>query len=146
YIGLVGTRRSWRGRGLASALVAHALAAMKGAGYGRALLTADTANPVHGLYERLGFVTERRHVTYQRPIMRRAGHRGRRPGSTSRGEQAAECADRREGHGGADRAGAPTHAVRRSRGGPRGEQTRGAPGSRGAQVTGAGRRGELVMR
>jgi ribosomal protein S18 acetylase RimI-like enzyme len=70
YIGFVGTRRSWRGRGLASALVAHALAAMKDAGYARALLTVDTENPTgaHRLYERLGFATERRYVTYQRPI------------------------------------------------------------------------------
>jgi ribosomal protein S18 acetylase RimI-like enzyme len=70
YIGQIGTRRSWRGRGLASALVGAALAAMKDAGYVRAALTVDTENPTgaHGLYERLGFVTERRYVSYQRPI------------------------------------------------------------------------------
>lgn len=70
YIGQIGTRRSWRGRGLASALVGTALAAMKKAGYERAALTVDTENPTgaHGLYERLGFVTERQYVSYQRPI------------------------------------------------------------------------------
>jgi len=50
--------------------VARALAAMKGAGYGRATLTVDTGNPAHGLYQRLGFVNERRYATYQRPIPR----------------------------------------------------------------------------
>jgi mycothiol synthase len=70
YIGQIGTRRSWRGRGLASALVGAALSAMKDAGYERATLTVDTDNPTgaHGLYERLGFATERQYVSYQRPI------------------------------------------------------------------------------
>jgi mycothiol synthase len=70
YIGQIGTRRAWRGRGLASALVGAALAAMKAAGYGRATLTVDTESPTgaQGLYERLGFVTERRYVSYLRQI------------------------------------------------------------------------------
>jgi mycothiol synthase len=70
YIGQVGTRRPWRGRGLGSTLVCTTLAAMKKAGYGRAALTVDAGNPTgaQDLYERLGFVTERQNVSYQRPI------------------------------------------------------------------------------
>jgi mycothiol synthase len=70
YIGQVGTRRSWRGRGLASAAVCATLGAMSRAGYGRAALTVDTGSPTgaQGLYERLGFVTEHRRVTFQRPV------------------------------------------------------------------------------
>jgi mycothiol synthase len=78
YIGQIGTRRAWRGRGLASALVVAALAAMRDAGYRRATLTVDTASPTgaHGLYERLGFVTEQQYVSYQRPVAAPAPGRG----------------------------------------------------------------------
>jgi len=70
YVGQIGTRRSWRGRGLASALVGAALAAMRDVGYERAALTVDSENQTgaQGLYERLGFVTRRRYVSHQRPI------------------------------------------------------------------------------
>lgn len=70
YIGQVGTRRPWRGRGLASVLVCASIAAMKKAGYGKATLTVDAGNPTGAvsLYERLGFTVERRYVSYHRPV------------------------------------------------------------------------------
>ena len=70
YLARIGTRRPWRGRGLGTALVCASLAAMRDAGYDRATLTVDAANPTGAvsLYERLGFVAERQIVSYQRPI------------------------------------------------------------------------------
>jgi mycothiol synthase len=70
YLGQVGTRRAWRGRGLAATLVCATLAAMKKAGYGHALLTVDDANPTGALdlYLRLGFEVERQRVTYRRAV------------------------------------------------------------------------------
>ena len=67
YIGLVGTRREWRGRGLASALLADSMRAMRDAGLERAVLDVDTENPTGalGVYERLGFVATTRDAAYR---------------------------------------------------------------------------------
>jgi mycothiol synthase len=60
YIGTVGTRRPWRKRGLASALLADSLAAAAADGKATASLGVDTANPTGavGVYERLGFTAQ----------------------------------------------------------------------------------------
>jgi ribosomal protein S18 acetylase RimI-like enzyme len=57
YVGLVGTRRDWRGKGIASALLAHVLAASRDAGLEKSVLDVDTENPTGalGLYEAQGF-------------------------------------------------------------------------------------------
>ncbi|HSV64906.1 MAG TPA: GNAT family N-acetyltransferase [Mycobacteriales bacterium] len=70
YLGLIGTRRAWRKRGLASALVSTALAAARARGYRRVTLTVDADNAAGalGLYQRLGFTTVQRYVTYHRPV------------------------------------------------------------------------------
>jgi ribosomal protein S18 acetylase RimI-like enzyme len=70
HIGQVGTRRSYRGRGLARALLARTLAAGRQAGYGSASLGVDADNPTGalGLYERLGFTVRRKYVTYVKEI------------------------------------------------------------------------------
>ena len=67
YIGLVGTRREWRGRGLASALLADSMRAMRDRGLERAVLDVDTENPTGalGVYERLGFVATTRDAAYR---------------------------------------------------------------------------------
>lgn len=61
YINLLGTRRAWRGRGAGRALLCRALTAFAEAGFQRAALHVDAANPTGalGLYERVGFTVER---------------------------------------------------------------------------------------
>jgi mycothiol synthase len=70
YVGALGTRRGWRGRGAARALLARAAAAYAEAGYDRAALDVDADNPTGalGLYTSLGFATERESVNYSRAL------------------------------------------------------------------------------
>jgi ribosomal protein S18 acetylase RimI-like enzyme len=70
YIGKVGTRREYRGRGLASHLLRHALAAYKEAGYDVSSLDVDSENPTGalGVYERTGFVVESRWSDYSNSV------------------------------------------------------------------------------
>ncbi|MCC3779287.1 GNAT family N-acetyltransferase [Streptomyces sp. UNOB3_S3] len=69
-IGHLGTRPAHRGRGAARALLAHTLAEAGHQGYDRAELVVDAANPTGalGLYQRMGFATEREFITYARPL------------------------------------------------------------------------------
>ncbi len=66
YSELLGVRRAWRGRGVAVALLAGAMAAFKADGMAYAVLGVDTANPsgAHGLYERLGYQVVHGEVLY----------------------------------------------------------------------------------
>ncbi len=66
YVGKVGTLREFRGRGLAAALLRHALAAYQAAGYDEAALDVDSENPTGalGVYERAGFAVESRWTDY----------------------------------------------------------------------------------
>lgn len=68
WIGQVGTRRPYRGRGVARALLAQVLAAAAEAGCQRIALGVDAENPTGalGLYERLGFVVRRTFANYAR--------------------------------------------------------------------------------
>ncbi|TDO59706.1 mycothiol synthase [Kribbella sp. VKM Ac-2571] len=70
YIGQVGTRRAYRGRGLARAALAKVLAKAAEAGYQRAALGVDADNPTGalGLYEGLGFVTHQKFISYALPV------------------------------------------------------------------------------
>jgi ribosomal protein S18 acetylase RimI-like enzyme len=70
YIGQVGTRRPWRRRGLAGALLADVLAGAAAAGKGVAYLSVDADSPTGavGVYERVGFEVEARSVSYQRTL------------------------------------------------------------------------------
>jgi mycothiol synthase len=69
YVATVGTVRAWRGRGVAGALLAHALRAAAGLGFARSSLSVDTQNPTGalGVYDRAGYVLHRRDVTYAVP-------------------------------------------------------------------------------
>jgi GNAT superfamily N-acetyltransferase len=60
YVWIVGTRRSQRKRGVASALLARVLKEAAGAGFATASLEADADSPTGaiGLYQGLGFVVE----------------------------------------------------------------------------------------
>jgi ribosomal protein S18 acetylase RimI-like enzyme len=57
FVGKVGTLRGFRGRGVASTLLRHSLAAYREAGYDEASLTVDSQNPTGALavYRRAGF-------------------------------------------------------------------------------------------
>jgi mycothiol synthase len=70
YIGQVGSRRAYRGRGLARAALAKALTEGAQAGYQQASLGVDADNPTGalGLYESLGFTVHSKYVNYQLPI------------------------------------------------------------------------------
>ena len=62
----VGTRRAARGRGVASALVTHALGAYHRCGYQRASLSADSENPTGApsFYAQAGFAIAHRWTVY----------------------------------------------------------------------------------
>ncbi|GAA0931290.1 GNAT family N-acetyltransferase [Virgisporangium aurantiacum] len=63
---LIGTRRDYRRRGVAGALIAHALRAVADGGYDRASLGVDSANPTgaFGLYRKAGFAPTKRFVRW----------------------------------------------------------------------------------
>ncbi len=66
WIGDLGTRRPWRKRGVASALLAASMRAFQAAGLEYAVLGVDTENPTGALrvYERMGFVPYQRSITF----------------------------------------------------------------------------------
>jgi ribosomal protein S18 acetylase RimI-like enzyme len=70
WIGSLGTRRPWRQRGLASALLLQSMRAFQSAGLDYAGLGVDAANPTGAvaLYESLGFATYLTNVLYQREL------------------------------------------------------------------------------
>lgn len=67
YVPYVGTLPAHRGRGVATGLLARVLAGCRAAGYDRASLNVDTANPTGalGIYERAGFETVYRQDFYR---------------------------------------------------------------------------------
>jgi mycothiol synthase len=69
-VGRIGTRRPWRGRGVASALLAEVIDAAARAGYPYVCLGVDADSPTGavGVYERAGFTPEHSFAAYRRPI------------------------------------------------------------------------------
>lgn len=70
WVDSVATRRPWRRRGLARALLARSLVAAREAGFTSAALGVDTENVTGalGLYESLGFAPERRGIAYRKDM------------------------------------------------------------------------------
>jgi GNAT superfamily N-acetyltransferase len=70
WVGQLGTRRAWRGRGVASALLRHFLATARDEGYKQAVLIVDGASPTGaaGLYQRHGFVRVDTWIRYVRAL------------------------------------------------------------------------------
>ncbi|MGB5187070.1 MAG: GNAT family N-acetyltransferase [Acidimicrobiia bacterium] len=68
----VGTLRSHRGRGIASALITMAIRGFRDQGLQFARLGVDSENPTgaNEIYERLGFVPEERTMTFTKPVER----------------------------------------------------------------------------
>ncbi|MCW2834445.1 MAG: hypothetical protein JWN68_2398 [Nocardioides sp.] len=66
YVAYVGTLPDYRGRGLATNLLAHTLHACKAAGFDTSSLDVDTANPTGalGIYERAGYSVRYRQDNY----------------------------------------------------------------------------------
>jgi mycothiol synthase len=66
--GSILTRRPWRGRGVASALIGRNLRLLAERGMTEAALGVDAENPTGALalYERVGFVRDRTELLYQR--------------------------------------------------------------------------------
>ncbi|HEX6139929.1 MAG TPA: GNAT family N-acetyltransferase [Candidatus Limnocylindria bacterium] len=64
------TRRPWRGRGLASALVGRSLALLRERGMTSAWLGVDADNPLGALhlYQKHGFAVDKRGTEYRRPM------------------------------------------------------------------------------
>jgi mycothiol synthase len=62
HITSVGTRREWRGRGVATALLAHTITQARARGFQRASLgvDVDNVNRALGVYERCGFSESQR--------------------------------------------------------------------------------------
>lgn len=67
---IIGTRREYRGRGIASALIADWMRMVAGAGYEHAVLGVDAASKTGalGLYERHGFTLDTSSTSYAKPI------------------------------------------------------------------------------
>jgi mycothiol synthase len=70
WLDSVFTRRAWRGRGIARALIVRSLHLLKERGMTTAVLGVDAENPsgALGLYERIGFAVESRGSAYRRPM------------------------------------------------------------------------------
>jgi ribosomal protein S18 acetylase RimI-like enzyme len=67
WIDNLGTLPQWRGKGVASALIAHSLHAFAAAGCTHASIGVDSDNPTGAarLYRQLGFETNQRDITHQ---------------------------------------------------------------------------------
>lgn len=70
WIDTLGTRRAWRKRGLASALIAESMRAFAADGLDHASLGVDAASPTgaFGLYESLGFIEDNRSVSLMKTL------------------------------------------------------------------------------
>ncbi|MBG6218081.1 ribosomal protein S18 acetylase RimI-like enzyme [Arthrobacter sp. CAN_A6] len=71
YTDLLGVRRTWRGRGLAAALLAEAMKRYRAADMDNAGLGVDTENPsgALGLYERMGYEPTQRSIVFDLPLV-----------------------------------------------------------------------------
>jgi mycothiol synthase len=70
WLDSVFTRRPWRGRGVARALIAQSLRRLREVGMNSAVLGVDAANPTGalGLYERAGFEVVERSTAWRKPF------------------------------------------------------------------------------
>jgi ribosomal protein S18 acetylase RimI-like enzyme len=71
HLSVIGTRGAYRGRGIASALIAHVVRASREQGFEGADLTVDAENPTGalGVYERSGFACVRKSTHYAKTLV-----------------------------------------------------------------------------
>ncbi|HEX7525307.1 MAG TPA: GNAT family N-acetyltransferase, partial [Gaiellaceae bacterium] len=71
WVGALGVRRPWRGRGLGRALLLHTFAEFYRRGTPRISLGVDAENPTGAtkLYESAGMVTEAEHVVFEKALV-----------------------------------------------------------------------------
>ena len=70
YVENISTRRPWRRRGLARALIGATIAALRERGMSEGALGVDSENPSGALrlYESCGFVAVSRNASYSKPL------------------------------------------------------------------------------
>jgi ribosomal protein S18 acetylase RimI-like enzyme len=70
YIGAIGVRRAWRGKGYAKALLLHSFRIFFERGMPRVTLGVDAENPTGAthLYERVGMHIEQENVIYEKAL------------------------------------------------------------------------------
>ncbi len=70
YTGVIFTRRDWRNRGLASALVTRAIHALRSRGVSEVALVVDADNPSGALrlYKKLGYRIHTQYARYRKPL------------------------------------------------------------------------------
>ncbi len=70
YIGAIGVRRSWRGKGYAKALLLHSFREFYARGMARVTLDVDAENPTGAthLYERVGMQVEQENVVFEKML------------------------------------------------------------------------------
>lgn len=70
YVGVMGVRRAWRGRGLAKALLHRSFEEFRQRGFTRVTLHVDAESPTGAtkLYESVGMVVESEAVTYEKAM------------------------------------------------------------------------------
>lgn len=70
WIGQLGTRRAWRKRGIATALLCQSMRAFKTGGLDYAALGVDAENPTGALaiYERVGFAPVKRFIAFAKAV------------------------------------------------------------------------------
>ncbi|HET6944216.1 MAG TPA: GNAT family N-acetyltransferase [Gaiellaceae bacterium] len=70
YVGALGVRRPWRGRGLGRALLLHAFREFHARGIARVTLGVDATSPTGAtkLYESVGMTVEQENVVYERTL------------------------------------------------------------------------------
>jgi GNAT superfamily N-acetyltransferase len=71
YIGAIGVRRPWRGKGYAKALLLHSFRAFFERGMPRVTLGVDAENPTGAthLYERVGMHVEQENVVFEKALL-----------------------------------------------------------------------------
>jgi mycothiol synthase len=70
YVGAIGVRRAWRGRGLGKALLLHTFAEFQRRGRSRVTLGVDATNPTGAtkLYERVGMHVEMEAIVFEKTL------------------------------------------------------------------------------
>lgn len=70
HVEAISVRRSWRGKGIAKALIARSLELLKSRGMTEAALGVDVENPSGALqlYEKMGFEAVKKGVFYRKPL------------------------------------------------------------------------------